>query len=315
MKMKQGFSLIELLIVIGIIAILGGVMLSQFSGSTDSALAASCMNNLRTLCNAVLADAARETDYPAAGPFRYIEKGTLEKKWRQGWIGYVGDSDSCTPVSCYYGGNDDNEKQHHAITNGTIWRTIGGHESAYLCPAHTKYCKNKKKPTPAWSYVMNSYFGWDCSLAADYDSGTRSYGSGNLKFVYSREPEARYRSADHVLLFAEIPYVDTGVQTPSWNTAADEENDMVLQYKAETQLGEKGTANKAAKSNGEIIGFNHRSGKGYFAHVAFADGHCMRFVMPTDASKDNLINLTTWLCTGQEAVFVNGQYQKAEEEK
>ena len=41
MNHKKGFSLVELLIVIGIIAVLGGVMLTQFSGSTDSALAAS----------------------------------------------------------------------------------------------------------------------------------------------------------------------------------------------------------------------------------------------------------------------------------
>ena len=49
MKDKKGFTLLELLIVIGIIAVLGGVMLAQFSGSTDSALAATCMNNMRTL--------------------------------------------------------------------------------------------------------------------------------------------------------------------------------------------------------------------------------------------------------------------------
>ena len=70
MKDKQGFTLLELLIVIGIIAVLGGVMLAQFSGSTDSALAATCMNNMRTLCNAVMADGSRESRYPSAGPYR-----------------------------------------------------------------------------------------------------------------------------------------------------------------------------------------------------------------------------------------------------
>ena len=221
MKNRNGFTLIEMLIVIGVIALLAGVMLSQFSGSTDSALAASCMNNMRTLCNAVIADAARSTDYPSAGPFRYIEDVTLDKKWHQGWIGYLGDENSCSPVSCYHDGDDEGKNQYFAITNGTIWRMTGGRISAYVCPAHTKYCKSKKKPTPSWSYVMNSYFGWDYGVAGDYDSGTRGYGGGNLKFMYSNAPEERYRSPEKVLLFAEMPFVENGVQSPDWNTSAD----------------------------------------------------------------------------------------------
>ena len=72
MKEKKGFSLVELLIVIGIIAVLGGVMLTQFSGSTESALATNCLNNMRSLCNAVLAEASQENFYPAAGPYQYL---------------------------------------------------------------------------------------------------------------------------------------------------------------------------------------------------------------------------------------------------
>ena len=317
MKKKNGFSLIELLIVIGIIAILGGVMLAQFSGSTDSALSASCMNNMRTLCNAVLATAAKQGDYPAAGPFQYYRKDAKGKEWRQGWIGYFGDENSCSPVSCYRDGNDDGEKQHHAITNGTIWRAMDGRESAYVCPAHTKYCKNKKKPLPSWSYAMNSYFGWDYGVAADYEVGTRSYGGGNLGFKYRKNGKnvSLSRPAERVLLFAEIPYVEVDVQLPSWDTGADTKNDMILQYNADSARGELGKADKAAKSSGETIGFNHKSGKDYSAHVAFADGHCVKLVMPRGISRNNLTDLTTWLCTGQEAVLVNGQYQRAEDEK
>ena len=120
MNHKKGFSLVELLIVIGIIAVLGGVMLTQFSGSTDSALAASCMNNMRTLCNAVLADASMRSYYPSAGPYQYYKENSTEKDWFQGWIGH---SRGEATVSCYY--SDDGEQQHYAITNGTIWRTIG----------------------------------------------------------------------------------------------------------------------------------------------------------------------------------------------
>ena len=312
MKDRKGFSLIELLIVIGIIAIFGGVMLSQFSGSTDSALAASCMNNMRTLCNAVMADATKEEHYPSAGPYKYY-KVRADKEtgqpWQQGWLGHGKGEQN---VSCYRDGSDNGEAQHYAITNGTIWRMMDGRDSAYVCPAHTKYCKNKKKPAPSWSYVMNSYFGWDNGrMAPEVYSGRRRYGEGYLKFMYGSKPEDRRRPPERVLLFAEIPYVDVGAQAPQWETSPSDANDMVLQYKADSD--EKAKANKAGEGTTESIGFNHKSGKNYFAHVSFADGHCVRLVMPPDASKDDLMNLTTWLCTGLEYTFNGTRYEKVDQ--
>ena len=312
MKDKQGFTLLELLIVIGIIAVLGGVMLSQFAGSTDSALAASCLNNMRTLCNAVMADGSRESRYPSAGPYRYFKEGQderEEKPWRQGWIGFA---DGGQKVSCYHDVGDKGEPQHHAITNGSIWRTMSGQAGAYVCPAHTKYCKQKKYPTPSWSYAMNSYFGWDNgSVAADVEIGRRSYGNGYVSFNYSAKPKSRKRPLEKVLLFAEIPYVENGVQKPEWSTAAGKENDAILQYPPASDENKK--ANKASDGAGETIGFNHKSGKFYCAHVAFADGHCVKLLLPDQATADNLKDLTTWLCTGVEYTFNGTKYEKVSE--
>ena len=314
MKHKQGFTLLELLIVIGIIAVLAGVMLAQFSGSTDSALAATCLNNMRTLCNAVMADGSRESRYPSAGPYRYFKEGqdeAKEKPCRSGWIGYV-DNDTYVPVSCYHDVGDKGESQHHAITNGTIWRTMSGRSGAYVCPAHTKYCKQKKYPTPSWSYAMNSYFGWDNgSVAADVETGRRSFGNGYVTFTYTSPPKSRKRPLEKVLLFAEIPYVKTGVQKPECSTAAGKENDAILQYAPASNEDKK--ANKSNGGASEIIGFNHKSGKFYCAHVAFADGHCEKLVMPNGAAEDNLKDLTTWLCTGVEYTFNGSQYEKVSE--
>lgn len=308
MKQKKGFSLVELLIVIGIIAVLGGVMLTQFSGSTDSALAASCLNNMRTLCNAALADASKQSDYPSAGPFRYLDAYTQKRKWAQGWIGYLGTDDSCNPVSCYHAAGDEGLDQYSSITNGTIWRRMGGKISAYVCPAHTKMSKKGNRPTPSWTYVMNSYFGWDNGLSRDYDSGKRTYG-GMLTFRYSTSgSEERKRAPEKVLLFAELPYAENGIQSPEWATSVDTENDMILQYAAEGNEQEK--ANRAAKGSGEAIGFNHKSGNDYSAHVAFADGHCEKLMMPREGSEDDLVKLTTWLCTGQEYTFNGAKYEK-----
>ena len=309
MKDKQGFTLLELLIVIGIIAVLGGIMLAQFSSSTDSALAATCMNNMRTLCNAVMADGSKEAYYPSAGPYQYLGGDGKNKYWRSGWIGYIKDDSAKVDVSCYHDSGDDGEPQHHAITNGSIWRTIGGQQSAYVCPAHTKFCKQKKKPMPSWSYAMNSYFGWDCVIAADVESGRRSFGSGYVPFRYSSG--TRKRPLEKVLLFAEIPYMENGVQHPEWSTAAGKENDAILQYPPASD--EKKKANKASDGTGELIGFNHKTGKNYSAHVAFADGHCVKLVLPDGATEDNIKELTTWLCTGVEYTFNGSKYEKVSE--
>ena len=50
--MKKGFSLVELLVVIGIIGILAGVLMGVFSGGSDSARAARCLSNMKNLANA-----------------------------------------------------------------------------------------------------------------------------------------------------------------------------------------------------------------------------------------------------------------------
>ncbi len=310
MKDKKGFTLLELLIVIGIIAVLGGIMLAQFSSSTDSALAATCMNNMRTLCNAVIADGARESRYPSAGPYQYFKEGGDEKEnkpWRQGWIGFA---EGEQKVSCYHDGGDKGETQHYAITNGSIWRTMSGQSGAYVCPAHTKYCKQMKKPMPSWSYAMNSFFGWDTGKpVADIEIGRRSYGDGYVSFSYSSG--TRKRPLEKVLLFAEIPYVENGVQHPEWSTSAGKENDGILQYPPASD--EKKKANKASDGTGEIIGFNHKTGKNYSAHVAFADGHCVKLVLPDGATEENLKELTTWLCTGVEYTFNGSKYEKVSE--
>lgn len=309
MKRKQAFSLVELLIVIGIIAILAGVMLTQFSSSTDSALSAACMNNMRTLCNAVLADASKQGYYPAAGAYQYYDEVTAEKKWFQGWIGR---SDGNAKVSCYHDFNDDGEAQHYALTNGTIWKAIGGRQGAYICPAHMEYCKDNARPLPSWSYVMNSYFGWDLSTAADIATGGRRSFGEYLNFKYSSSPKTRSRPPEKVLLLAEIPFVENDFQqNPDFSTSASEENDAILKYATEGDLEQR--ANKAADGDGETIGFNHRTGNNYSAHVAFADGHCVKLMLPKDANGDNLRELTSWLCTGLEYTFNGRTYRKVSE--
>ena len=124
-------------------------------------------------------------------------------------------------------------------------------------------------------------------------------------------PKERKRPAESVLLFAEIPYVANDAHTPEWSASPGEENDSVLQYTPSGAENQK--ANKAGKSDGEVIGFNHKTGNDYSAHVAFADGHCAKIMMPRGATEDNLRDLTTWLCTGLEYTFNGSKYEKVDQ--
>ena len=50
--MKKGFTLVEMLVVIGIIGILVGVLVASFSGGTESARNAQCLTNMKNLAGA-----------------------------------------------------------------------------------------------------------------------------------------------------------------------------------------------------------------------------------------------------------------------
>ena len=114
---------------------------------------------------------------------------------------------------------------------------------------------------------MNRYFGYD-----DRNSGT---------------PYRRWLHVDSVaqsgtaairLLFAELPG-QLGKTIDTTTKAADSVLDPV---------------------NNEYIGFNHKSGKKWIAHVAFADGHVDGLVQPMGATTSDLKDLTEHLCNGEE---------------
>src|SRR5574344_2310176 len=92
---QSGFTLVELLIVIAIIATLAGVLLSQYGGVTESARATKCKSNLRNLAQAVQAYGMATGYYPPAGSFPTIGMGVdssgsyqITYDQMKGWIGW-----------------------------------------------------------------------------------------------------------------------------------------------------------------------------------------------------------------------------------
>ena len=105
--------------------------------------------------------------------------------------------------------------------------------------------------------------------------------------------------------------MENGVQQPDYSTGADTSNDAVLQYQNDDGGVEK--YNKPTDGAAEAIGFNHKSGNDYSAHVAFADGHCVKLLLPRGGNIGELQALTSWLCTGQDYTFNGSRYEKVEE--
>lgn len=339
---SRGFTLIELLVVIGIIGILAGVLLATFGGASESAKAAKCMTNMRNLAVAVhTAAMADENGYfPAAGAYEYLETDGYAEV--NGWISWnrprppkganpyarnkvrghrrgprtTQVSSSWTTYLAYRANEKaDKDIHHEALTNGVVWLHSGRNAESYVCPSHLEWFRNGKNKaktpkarsaaaeakgyTPCWSYVMNSYFGYD--------------NSGGKTMAWQRKPISGLTSlrsgnplgADKVLLFAEVPFdLNCELNGDVGLVGDGPQFDSVLQYAEKSEKG------RGWGKTPEYIGFNHKAGKRWMGHVAFADGHVARLMLPRSASVSKMQELTTWLCQGDDVAFQGDEYQR-----
>lgn len=307
--MKKAFTLVELLVVIGIIGILAGVLLATFGGATDSARAAQCLSNMRSLAQAANARAMQSEYYPLAGSREVIDLDEKTGKSlycsQPGWISWLSrgnyeegeNADRATAhrsnASLPFFGNGNEEDMTFALTNGTLWVSSARNRSLYVCPVHNLYRKNNGRKAPYWSYVMNARFGWDTS------KGSKAIGTAQTAGA------VRYNSltrADKTLLFAELPTVDP----ESGEDIGDDKDglpaDCVLQYKeVQSKSGSKGQ-NASSEGEAESIGFVHKNGKrGRCAHVVFADGHTEKLLWRSGGEDPK--TLTAYLCRGWDVTF------------
>ena len=282
-----GFTMVEIIVVMGIIAILVAVMMPMLSSNRDSALAAQCKNNMRNLAQGVLARAQANSYglFPSAGHYRFIDGVDVGKKKpiyapHRPWLSNKGSianlnvrlsGDTYSGVVVSFA--DSEEDVRTAITNGVIWHAVGTAYEVYRCPVHASNFKKAKGRLPGWSYMMNQEFGYDAN------------GSGVRGFVDRRfSSNIGSHSPDKVLLFAEV------------QGAKVEDKDHGISLKAVLDRDEKKT-DGVLEYNLEDIGFTHSLGKGrYGGNVAFADGHVDTIMMPTD--KSYIKDLTRYLCQG-----------------
>ena len=298
--MKKGFTLVELIVVVGIICILAGILIASFSGGIESARSAKCLTNMRNLAAACQTYGMANSFYPAAGSFEKLRidegRGDARKVYfgHTGWISWdCGQSYDSRPqshvassswlTSCY---EEDDERSRFALTNGVLWKYVSASSEVYVCPQHRIVCQEKGANTPVWSYVMNSWFMWDDSM------GSRA----KAESEYGRE-YGNVKNADKRLLFAEMPFVE-GLGDVDFSAAPGTEHDCTLQY--------------TSRGGNEIVGFNHSAGKaGRCAHVVFADAHTEKIMMPKDGMTiDDARNLTRFLCEGKDYTLENGRFKE-----
>jgi len=320
LRARRGFTLIELLVVIGIIGVLAGVLMVSFSGGTETARAAKCLANMRNLAQGAIGYAAQHNHYPYAGSHAAmgVSNGSTIYREHVGWISWLSKNDEFhthkrssslvtslpTGIDNVSACCDNDEDAMFAITNGTLWKCVAQNKETYVCPSHSILAQ-RKKVTVRFSYAMSAYFGYDYSQGSD---AVTSFGHVFASMNTSK--------LDRRLLFAELPFAipgtsdsanDVGEDTAYSTANNNAETDCILQYKGSAGTS-KATYHSEWDGKAEAIAFNHRSGKQYCAHVAFADGHVEKLVKPKSGGLDSA-GLTVHLCEAFDVSFDGSAYK------
>ena len=311
-KNKSGFTLIEMIVVLAVIGTLLGVVIAQFGGATESALAAKCEANLKNLATAAHTCAQAEANghFPAAGSFWYVAfshkgSGSISYPRRIGWIsGSEKDSKnneskvSFSPIAFWDEKKPDADgSAFYAITNGArgeMWREVKS-QTCYQCPIHARAMRKKTGMLPSWSYCMNREFG-----IQDDDRGSGWWGQTLTgitirKIIDKKRNKYKDFHPDHskVLMFAEFQAIDIN-QAGYDHVKAElrpgiDQSDAILDYRKK-----------------ECIGFNHQTEKRRLSgHVAFADGHVEKLNCPKSQGLSRQ-ELTRALCRGH-SISYNGK--------
>ncbi len=295
LRSNKGFTLVELLVVMAIMGVLAAALTTQISKARAMGQAIRCKANLKNLAQAATSYSVDD------GENRLPWAGSHEVAWmddagggaykmlyhlRPGWVGWLGGGPwkSQGPVPgkdpSFYG---DKDQVYQSLTNGTLWSLVGRDLKAYVCETH-KMVGRRHGMTVMRSYVMNSYFGYDDRIGTAGASLDREV---HLSSLSTRG------NVGGLLMFAELPaFTPSGQGWGDVGTAKDAKaGDGVLQMKI---VG----YNERARFTEEHIGFNHKVGKQYAAHVAFADGHVDVVVAPSSPTLKSLQALTFFLCNG-----------------
>lgn len=300
--MKQGFTLIEMLVVIAILGILASLVIPASTNAFASAHETTCRNNLRNLHSAAINHANdKDGELPRAGSFETLEAGPVYVN-HPGWITWTHtggnypyrDGQKTPQLSSMMdgwtvGSNLDVPRAMFAITNGTLFAYTNGDLGIYVCPEAVKkegfsiFGKRKGFST----YVMNEFFMYEGSHGgwSHYNRWMRRIGTSSETIPDSMDNSGDFKgfkpSASNLLLFAEHD-----AEKPKAKTFSIGHN-CVLHVP---------WSNPDDKKAG-VLGAHHGKKNNPVGLAIFLDGHIT--LEHPQGTVGDIKNTAYWLCRGE----------------